>query len=151
MRGVSRMAMSLGLCQLRQGWARVPLSSPIWSFARRTTKALGNQNSSSKVHWLLHQHLAPNLWHQTTQEPIQHLSWHDVSHTQQAAAEVVHVAVNCAPALHANCPAVMHVACHVNRAELLLEQSFELAPGQRPNRVRCLHRLPPHSSITLQS
>ena len=70
-RGVSCMALPLGLSQLHWSGVLVPHGSPTWSLTHCTTKVLSDQCSSCKIHRLLHQHLAPNLQRQPTQEPIQ--------------------------------------------------------------------------------
>ena len=122
------MALSLGLPQFHRSGALVPHSSPTWGLAHRPTQPLHDQRSSCEVCGQLNQYLAPHVRCQTTQEPIQHLRWRCVGDTQQTAAEAVYIVTHCVTALHASCPAVMCTTCHINRAELLLEQSLKLAP-----------------------
>ena len=107
----------------------MPRGSPMWGLTHRTAQMLHDQCGSLKVHWLLNQHLTPNLWCQPMQEPIQHLSWGCIGYTQQTAVEAVHIAAYSVLTLHASCSAVTCVTCCINWVELLLDQSLKLAPG----------------------
>ena len=53
-RGVSGMALTLGLPQLNWSGALMPHGSPTWDLTHRATKMLRNQHISCKINWLLH-------------------------------------------------------------------------------------------------
>ena len=76
------MALTLGLTQIHWGGALVPRGSPTWGLTHRPTQPLRDQRGSRKVCGRLNQHLAPQIWRQTTQEPIQHLRWRCIGDTQ---------------------------------------------------------------------
>ena len=123
------MALALGLPQLHWGGALVPCGSPTWGLVHCATQTLHYQCGGREVCRQVNQHLAPNLWHQPMQEPIQHLSRGCIGYTQKTAVEAVHRTMYSVPTLYTSCPAVMCMAWCINGVELLLEQSLKLAPG----------------------
>ena len=76
------MALTLGLTQIHWGGALVPRGSPTWGLTHRPTQPLRDQRGSREVCWRLNQPLAPPVWRQSMQEPIQHLRWRCVGDTQ---------------------------------------------------------------------